>query len=52
MEEHRFWNEQYVLQAFLAFNAHFEILLSGSYLHLKHPEELEKAFGSYDKKAA
>lgn len=46
---HRFWNEQYLLQAFLAFNGAFEVLWSGSYMHLKHPDELEKAFNSYNR---
>ena len=26
LKEHRFWNEQYLLQAFLTFNDHFEVL--------------------------
>jgi hypothetical protein len=29
----RYWTEQYVLQAFLAFNERFEILAPGAYLH-------------------
>lgn len=45
--EHVFWNEQYLLQAFLAFNAGFEVLLAASYLHLEHPAELAKAFPGY-----
>ncbi|PIY95960.1 MAG: class I SAM-dependent methyltransferase [Candidatus Kerfeldbacteria bacterium CG_4_10_14_0_8_um_filter_42_10] len=49
-KEHRFWTEQYLLQAFLAFNGSFEILWAGSYMHLKHPDQLTKAFGSYKKK--
>jgi predicted O-methyltransferase YrrM len=44
----RFWNEQYLLQAFLMFNDSFEVLFGGSYMHLKHPEQLAKAFASYD----
>ena len=47
MVEHRFWNEQYLLQAFLAFNSAFEVLWAGSYMHLKHPDKLESAFPSY-----
>jgi predicted O-methyltransferase YrrM len=46
-KEYSFYTEQYLLQAFLAFNGAFEILWMGSYMHLKHPGELEKAFGSY-----
>ena len=48
-KQYRFYTEQYLLQAFLAFNSAFEILWMGSYMHLKHPEKLEKAFSSYDK---
>lgn len=50
LEMHRFWNEQYLLQAFLAFNSAFEVLWAGSYMHLRHPEKLEKAFSSYNRK--
>ncbi len=45
----RFWTEQYLLQAFLAFNHSFEVLWSGSYMHLKHPQQMEAAFDSYDR---
>ena len=43
----RFLNEQYLLQAFLAFNRSFEVIWAGSYMHLKHPVKLEAAFKSY-----
>jgi len=46
---HRFWNEQYLLQAFLSFNCAFEVLWAGSYMHLRHPDELERAFNSYNR---
>lgn len=45
----RFWNEQYLLQAFLAFNNAFEVLWCGSYMHLKHPDKLEEVFASYNR---
>jgi predicted O-methyltransferase YrrM len=45
----RFWNEQYLLQAFLMFNDSFEVLFGGSYMHVTHPEQLAAAFASYDK---
>ena len=48
MENHWFWNEQYLLQAFLAFNDAFEVLWAGSFMHLRHPAELADAFPSYD----
>ena len=43
----RFWTEQYLLQAFLAFNESFRIVLAAGYLHLRRPELLESAFPSY-----
>lgn len=45
--EHRFWTEQYLLQAFLCYNRAFEVVWAGGYMHLKHPEELSAAFASY-----
>jgi Methyltransferase domain len=45
----KFFNEQYLLQAFLAFNNSFEVLWAGSYMHLNHPDALEKAFSSYQR---
>ena len=47
--EHRFWNEQYLLQAYLADNARVEVVWGGSWMHRRHPEELEKALSSYDR---
>ncbi|MBI5190184.1 MAG: class I SAM-dependent methyltransferase [Nitrospirae bacterium] len=47
MKEHRFWNEQYLLQAFLAFNDSFEVLWMGAWMHLNHPDRLAAAFSSY-----
>jgi predicted O-methyltransferase YrrM len=50
LKEYRFWTEQYILQAFLAFNKSFEVLFGASYLHLKHRAQLQAAFSSYDEK--
>lgn len=47
LEEYRFWNEQYLLQAFLTFNDSFQVLWAGSYMHLRYPDKLEDAFSSY-----
>ena len=47
LKDYIFWTEQYLLQAFLAFNDSFEILWGGSYIHLKHSDKLETAFSSY-----
>lgn len=48
MERHRFWNEQYLLRAFLAMNDGYEILWASSYMHLKHPALLKASIPSYD----
>jgi hypothetical protein len=44
LDELRFWTEQYLLQAFLAFNSQFEVLLANSYLNHYHQQELKTAF--------
>ncbi len=46
-EDHKFWNEQYLVQAFLQFNNSFEILWAGSYMHLTYPDKLKTAFNTY-----
>ena len=48
LENHRFWTEQYLLQAFLAFNNAFEVLWAGNYMRLRHPDKLKQAFDSFD----
>lgn len=47
LKNHEFYNEQYLLHAFLAFNQSFEVLWAGSFMHLNHPQVLRAAFGSY-----
>lgn len=49
LHEYRFWNEQYILQAFLSFNNSFEVIWAGSYMHKRYPELLSQAFLSYNK---
>ena len=44
-----FWNEQYLLQAFLSFNESFKVLWAGNYMHLMHSDKLEQIFSSYKK---
>jgi hypothetical protein len=44
LDEFRFWNEQYLLQAFLTFNSEFEVLVANSYLNHYHQEDLKAAF--------
>jgi predicted O-methyltransferase YrrM len=43
IENHRFWNEQYILEAFLSFNRSFEIIGALNYLKHNHFEELKAA---------
>lgn len=43
-----FWNEQYLLQAFLAHNKSFEILAAGNWLCREKPEPLKTAFPHFD----
>lgn len=38
----RFWNEQYLLEAFLTHNASWDVIGSLNYLHHNHYEELKK----------
>lgn len=44
MDHHLFWNEQYLLQAFLLFNAHFEVLFCNNFMGLRHLAEMKKIF--------
>jgi predicted O-methyltransferase YrrM len=46
----RFWNEQYVLQAFLAFNPSFRVVWASHYMALRHPQALAEAIPSYDRR--
>ena len=49
LEHHRFWNEQYLLQAFLAFNNNWEILWAGNWMRINHPQMLSEAFRPSDR---
>jgi hypothetical protein len=46
-EKQLYWNEQYLLQAFLAFNSRFEVIWPGNYMMIKYPERLGKAFPEF-----
>jgi len=46
-ENQLYWNEQYLLQAFLCFNSRFEVIWPGNYMMSKYPENLCKAFPEY-----
>jgi len=39
-----YWNEQYLLQAFLAFNDAFDVVWAGNYMMLKYPEKMHAVF--------
>ena len=41
---YRFFTEQYLLQAFLTFNAEFRVLFANHYMALKHQEEMAALF--------
>ena len=43
----RFWAEQYLLQAFLAFNPRFEIVFAAAWMHQQCGGSLGQAFRSY-----
>lgn len=45
-EAHKFWNEQYLLQAFLMFNNEFEVIYGNTYMGRKYPKEVKKVFSS------
>lgn len=47
LQQKLFYSEQYLLQAFLAFNRTYDVVWGGSYMHLRHPDLLEAAFPSY-----
>lgn len=49
VRDYRFFNEQYVLQAFLAFNDAFSVLWAGSHMHLQYPDLLEQHFSTYNR---
>lgn len=47
LNHHLFWTEQYLLQAFLAFNSSFEVIWASSFMSRSHPERLERAIPSW-----
>ncbi len=48
VDELRFWNEQYLLQALLTYSKAFEVLWGGMYMKHRRPDELRKAFKSFN----
>jgi len=47
VEKHRFWTEQYLIQAFMAFNSDFEVIWASYYMATCFPAEVRSAFGEY-----
>jgi predicted O-methyltransferase YrrM len=47
LEHQMFSNEQYLLQAFMAFNTAFEVVFSSSYMTLRYPEEMKSHLSAY-----
>jgi hypothetical protein len=43
-DSHLYWNEQYVLQAFLTFNSKFEVIWPGNYLMTKYVGTMRERF--------
>jgi hypothetical protein len=48
MDQRRFFNEQYILQAFLAGNRFYRVIWAGAFMRLRHPDRLAAAFPSFD----
>jgi hypothetical protein len=42
IEERRAWNEQYMLESFLAYNQSFEVVLANNWLSVDYPHEMAK----------
>lgn len=43
-DQHLYWNEQYLLQAFLTFNSRVEVVWPGNFLMCTAPERMAEAF--------
>lgn len=39
-----FWNEQYLLQAFLTHNSQFEVMFANAFMGAEHPSEMRETF--------
>lgn len=42
-----YWNEQYLLQAFLVYNSRFEVIWPGNYMMIHYPEKVCEVFPEY-----
>lgn len=43
-DNHLYWNEQYLLQAFLMFNKRFEVIWPGNYMMVTYPDRVLEVF--------
>lgn len=46
LQDGRSWNEQYLLQAFLAFNTEFEVIFGAAYVAKHYPQQLAAFLGA------
>jgi len=46
-ENYLYWNEQYLLQSFLAFNYRFEVVWPGNYMMLNYPDRVNAVFPEF-----
>lgn len=46
-KNHLYWNEQYLLQAFLAFNHRFEVVWPGNYMMVHYPDRMLSVFPEF-----
>ena len=42
-----FWNEQYLVHAFLLFNTAFEMVFANAFMTQRHPQAMQAGFGPY-----
>ena len=50
MRTHLYWNEQYLLQAFLTYNTRFKVIWPGNYLMTNYPQRMREIFSpEYDR---
>ena len=52
VDQARLWNEQYLLESFLAFNRRFEVVCSLNHLCQKHQQAVAAMFPRYAKEPA
>ena len=47
IEKHRFWNERYLLHAFMLFNNKFDVVWGSNYMFKNHKDGLVKLLPCY-----